>query len=91
MSDLDPSVEAARIHLHRNHEGNPGRAVWYGRKRNQVLEPLPLDYIRSQTGMIAWIAATATKGGITVLDSGGRVEMVEWSELLPPINGTTKP
>jgi hypothetical protein len=91
MSNLTPAIDAARIHLHRTHEGNPGRAVWYGRKSHQDFEPLPIDYIRSQPGKIAWVAATADKGGITVVDSGGRIELIEWAELLPPTNETTKP
>lgn len=90
---LAPAFEAARTHLQQTHGNDPRKACWVARQRDYEPEPLPSEYIRSQPGLVAWIAASADRTGILVLSSGGAVELVGWDQLLHPHHnpqGTTR-
>lgn len=78
------AIEAALAYLQDVHKNDARYAMWTSRRRNMVPEPLPFEFIQSQPGTVAWIAASCDDQGIYPTDSSGAVAFVPWDKILTP-------
>lgn len=76
------AIEAALAYLQDLHEDDARHALWTARRRDMAPEPLPDQFVRSQPGPVAWVAASCDELGIYPADSGGAVAFVPWDQIL---------
>ncbi len=76
------SLEAALAYLHDLHAGDARHAMWTARRRQMVPEPLPVQFIQSQPGTVAWTGASCDDLGIYPSSSDGAVAFVPWDLVL---------
>lgn len=84
LSSLD-LINAAADYI-RHHQGDARRALWHARRRDLMPEAIPARAI-TETPAVWFHAATCDQEGIHVLDSGGTVHLVGWTEVLPLFMG----
>lgn len=77
------AAAAARRHMDLEHKGDARAFLWRSRRRDWSPVPMhPAIIAEQRCARFAWIANSATRDGVAVIDCGGAVHVVPWDEIL---------